>query len=86
MMADVVRRGLIRMQPQQMLVIAGPRGTAVLLRRLDRYSVDGMEPEVPNAVFFWIMNGKVPTWEDFPLEEPPKAGRPAICFSRCLTK
>jgi limonene-1,2-epoxide hydrolase len=70
--ANVIRQGLIRMQPQQMLLVGGPRGTGVLLKRIDRYMVDGKEVEVPNAAFFWIMNGKIQTWDDFPLEPAPQ--------------
>lgn len=54
------------------LAIGGPEGIAVLIERTDRFTVDGQEYEVPTAGFFWLEEGLITTWLDFPLEAPPE--------------
>lgn len=69
----------VAMRIGQSLAVGGPRGYAVLVRRVDRFQSGGQQREVPAAAFFWIANGKIHTWLDFPLETPPtSAGQPVV--------
>lgn len=74
-----IARG-VEMRIEKSLALAGNKGAAVLVRRVDRFSVGGRTREVPTAGFFWIANGKIHTWFDLPLEAPPTAadGTPVV--------
>jgi limonene-1,2-epoxide hydrolase len=65
-----IRTG-VDMRIVQSLAVGSSRGVGVLLRRIDRFSVGGHQVEVPTAAFYWVVNGKIHTWLDLPLEPPP---------------
>lgn len=71
---SIKRRGAnkkVQTKVESILSIGGPLGTAVLLRRATSAMVDGKPISFSNAVFFWIVNGKIHTLYDIPLERPP---------------
>ena len=72
-----IRTG-VDMRIAQSLAIGGPRGVGVLLRRIDRFTVGGRQAEVPTAAYFWVVNGKIHTWLDLPLEPPPTTANGAV--------
>lgn len=53
------------------LAIGGPQGTAVLVERTDEFELDGKQVKTQAAAFFWVRDGKIHTWLDFPLDAPP---------------
>ena len=72
-----IRTG-VDMRIAQSLAIGGPRGVGVLLRRIDRFTVGGRQAGVPTAAYFWVVNGKIHTWLDLPLERPPTTTNGAV--------
>ena len=70
----------VSMRIDKSLAIGGNKGTAVMIRRVDRFSVDRRQREVPNAALFWVADGKITKWIDVPLEIPPTStsGDPAV--------
>jgi limonene-1,2-epoxide hydrolase len=70
----------VSMRIDKSLALGGNKGTAVMLRRVDSFSVNGRRYEVPNASFFWVEGGKITKWVDVPLETPPDSspGVPAV--------
>lgn len=70
----------IEFEVKDKLTIGGPQGTAVLIERIDHFSANGREYEVPTASFFWVVDGLIHTWLDFPLETPPDdaSGNPIV--------
>lgn len=77
------RRNILQgvdMRIAQSLAVGGPRGYGVLLRRIDRFAVGGVQKEVPTAAYFWVRDGKIHTWLDLPLETPPNGatGTPVV--------
>lgn len=53
------------------LAIGGPQGTAVLVERTDTFELEGEQVQTQAAAFFWVRDGKIHTWLDFPLDTPP---------------
>jgi limonene-1,2-epoxide hydrolase len=61
--------------------IGGDTGTAVLVKRLDTFTVNGRKITAPIAGFFWVQDGKIQLWVDRTLvpemaPPPPNAGVP----------
>lgn len=72
--------GGVEMTIGDTLAVGGPLGTGVLIERTDKFTVDGQSYEVPTAAFFWVVDGKIDTWLDFPIETPPDdaSGNPIV--------
>lgn len=70
---SIKRRGQnknVETKIESILSIGGPIGTAVLIRRATRTMADGKPVSFSNAIFFWIVDGKIHTFYDAPLERP----------------
>lgn len=68
----------VDMRIAQSLAVGGPRGYAVLLRRIDRFTAGARQVEVPTAAFFWVADGRIQHWRDLPLETPPSGAGGAL--------
>ena len=56
----------------------GEAGTAVLQKRIDTITINGMKRDIPLAAFFRVKDGKIQEWLDIPLVilgPPPGAQR-----------
>jgi limonene-1,2-epoxide hydrolase len=69
----------------QVFAVGGPIGTAVLIKRRDRLTMNGKALVLgPVAAFFRVEHGKIQEWLDIPLEAmrgmgpPPGSGAPGV--------
>lgn len=71
---SIKRRGgnkSVETKVDSVLALGGPMGTAVLIRRATKATVDGKAFPFSSAVFFFIVDGKIHTLYDIPLSRPP---------------
>jgi hypothetical protein len=60
--------GGVQFHTPEVLAVGGPRGTAVLVRRYDRFNPTGgpAKPDL-NAAFFLVRDGRIQVWLDIPV-------------------
>jgi limonene-1,2-epoxide hydrolase len=76
-----VAGGGLSMKVTETFAISGEEGTAVLVKRMDTFVVNGRKMTAPIAGFFWVKDGKIQMWVDRTLipetaPPPPNAGVP----------
>lgn len=71
---SIKRRGAnknVETKVDSVLALGGPMGTAVLIRRATKATMGGKTFPFSSAIFFFIVDGKIHTLYDIPLERPP---------------
>lgn len=72
-LAGPVARSLTYGGVTEAFAVGGATGTAVLTKRVNFRTVDGKKTPVALAAAFWVVNGKIQAWYDFPLAPPAQA-------------
>lgn len=72
-LAGPIAKGLTYGGMTEAFAVGGATGTAVLTKRVNYRIVGGKKTPVALAAMFWVVDGKIHAWYDFPLAPPARA-------------